>query len=68
MSELFKEEEYRKRLINSIIEEYIQSCGAICIEGPKWCGKAWTSTFHSNSEFFVGNSDNIYWRKYRKIG
>ena len=60
MSELFKEDEYHKRLIDSIIEEYLQSCGAIYIEGPKWCEKTWTSAFHSNSEFFVENSDNNF--------
>ena len=29
--------------------------GAICIEGPKWCGKTWTSSYHANSEFLVGD-------------
>lgn len=26
------------------------------IEGPKWCGKTWTSLFHSNSEFLIADS------------
>lgn len=60
MSELFNKEEYRKRLIDSIIDDYLQSCGAICIEGPKWCGKTWTSAYHSNSEFFVGDPDGNF--------
>jgi len=34
--------------------------GAVCIEGPKWCGKTWTSAFHSNSEFLVGDPDNNF--------
>ena len=34
--------------------------GAVCIEGPKWCGKTWTSSYHSNSEFLVGNPDNNF--------
>lgn len=60
MSELFEKEEYSKRLIDSTVEEYLQSCGAICIEGPKWCGKTWTSAYHSNSEFFVGDPDRDF--------
>ena len=27
----------------------------LCIEGPKWCGKTWTSSHHANSEFLVGD-------------
>ena len=29
--------------------------GALCIEGPKWCGKTWTSSFHSRSEIYLGD-------------
>ncbi len=31
--------EYKKRLIDDKIYEYLNSFGALCIEGPKWCGK-----------------------------
>lgn len=68
MSTLIKVEEYLPRLIDDTIEEYLKSCGAICIEGPKWCGKTWTSAFHSNSHFLVGSSDNgFYNREFAKI-
>ena len=60
MSTLKYDEEYRPRIIDKIIEEYLQSCGAICIEGPKWCGKTWTSAHHSNSEFLVGDPKNNF--------
>lgn len=52
--------DYRKRVIDSLIDTYLQITGAICIEGPKWCGKTWTSAFHSNSEFLVGDPTNHF--------
>ena len=33
-------ENYRKRLIDKKVEKYLKTFGAVCIEGPKWCGKA----------------------------
>ena len=55
MSELLSGKEYRKRVIDKQIEDYLDTCGAVCIEGPKWCGKTWTSAYHSESEFLVGD-------------
>ena len=45
--------EYKKRLIEKKIENYLSVFGAISIEGPKWCGKTWTSQRHSKSEIFM---------------
>lgn len=50
-----KREEYRPRIIDKKIEEYLSIFGAVCIEGPKWCGKTWTSSYHSNSEIYLGD-------------
>ena len=46
---------YRPRIIDKTIEEYLSAFGAICIEGPKWCGKTWTSSYHSKSEIYIGD-------------
>ena len=46
---------YRKRVVDEIIEQYLQAFGAVCIEGPKWCGKTWTAEKHSKSAFYVGD-------------
>ena len=46
--------------MDSVIDTYLQISGAICIEGPKWCGKTWTSSHHSNSEFLVGDPNNNF--------
>lgn len=60
MSVLVDKKEYRRRLIDKTIETYLEVSGAICIEGPKWCGKTWTSAYHSNSEFLVGDPANNF--------
>ena len=36
-------EGYRPRLIDERITRYLKIFGAVSIEGPKWCGKTWTS-------------------------
>lgn len=46
---------YLPRVVDAKIEEYLKTFGAICVEGPKWCGKTWTSLFHSNSRIFIGD-------------
>ena len=42
-------DDYLPRLIDAKIEEYLSVFSAVCIEGPKWCGKTWTSMAHANS-------------------
>lgn len=46
---------YKPRIVDQTIEEYLSAFGAICIEGPKWCGKTWTSSYHSKSEIYIGD-------------
>ena len=60
MSITKNKEQYKKRIIDQTIETYLKISGAICIEGPKWCGKTWTSAFHSKSEFLVGDPYNAF--------
>ncbi len=50
-----EEKKYLPRIIDAKIEEYLAVFGAVCIEGPKWCGKTWTSSHHSKSEIFIGD-------------
>ncbi len=45
---------YLPRLIDNKVTTYLRAFGAVCIEGPKWCGKTMTSLHHSNSSFYVG--------------
>lgn len=53
-------ERYKKRVIDEQVVRYLQNFGAICIEGPKWCGKTWTLSFHSKSEILLGSPDNNF--------
>ena len=46
---------YLPRIIDNKIEEYLEVFGAVCVEGPKWCGKTWTSSYHSKSEIMIGD-------------
>lgn len=46
---------YKSRVVDIIIEKDLKLFGAVCIEGPKLCSKTWTSSYHSNSEFYVGD-------------
>ena len=51
------ESKYKKRLIEKKLEEYLSVFGAVSIEGPKWCGKTWTSLKHSKSEVYMDDED-----------
>ena len=51
----FDEKEYLDRLVDKEIERYLQVFGAISVEGPKWCGKTWTSFKHAKSWVFLDN-------------
>ncbi len=57
-----KPNNYKDRIIDNMLDVYLDTFGAVLIEGPKWCGKTWTSKCHSNSEFLLadpkGNFNN----------
>lgn len=55
-----KNDNYVKRIVDDKVEQYLHAFGAVCIEGPKWCGKTWTSRYHSESEYLVGDPDNNF--------
>lgn len=55
-----KNDRYLKRLIDGQIEKHLSAFGAVCIEGPKWCGKTWTSSFHAASEIRIGDPDGNF--------
>ena len=50
-----KRQEYKERIIDKKVDEYLAAFGAVCIEGPKWCGKTWTSSYHCKSEIYIGD-------------
>ena len=40
---------YIPRLIESELKEYLATFGAVEVDGPKWCGKTWTSLAFAES-------------------
>lgn len=53
-----RKEKYIDRLIDKKIEDYLEIFGAVSIEGPKWCGKTWTSLNHANSMVLLDEEKN----------
>lgn len=51
---------YKARIMDEQVKRYLSTFGAICIEGPKWCGKTWISSYHANSEFLIADSSNNF--------
>ncbi len=51
---------YKPRIIDRQVKEFLSAFGAVCIEGPKWCGKSWTSAVHSQSAVYLGDSHQAF--------
>lgn len=53
---------YKRRIADDKIEKYLKLFGAVCIEGPKYCGKTWAGRYHAKSEILLqkktGESSN----------
>lgn len=60
MNKIAEQSKYKPRIIDKTVAKYLSTFGAVCIEGPKWCGKTWTSSHHSNSEFLIGDPANNF--------
>ncbi len=60
MNKIAEQSKYKPRIIDKTVAKYLSAFGAVCIEGPKWCGKTWTSSYHSNSEFLIGDPANNF--------
>lgn len=46
---------YKERVVDAKILAYLRIFGAVCVEGPKWCGKTWACRRQAKSEFLVGD-------------
>ena len=55
-----EKKEYKKRIIDRKIDMHLRAFGAIVVEGPKWCGKTWSSENAAASEFKLGNPDGNF--------
>lgn len=51
---------YKERIVDAKISEYMKGFGAVCVEGPKWCGKTWTSLNHAESVCYISSPTNNF--------
>ena len=60
-----KKKGYKIRLVDKKLKEYLKLFSAISVEGPKWCGKTWTSLNHANSITYIMDPAGNYSNKKR---
>lgn len=53
----FDKDKYIERLIDKNIDDYLDTFGAVLLEGPKWCGKTWTSSRHAKTIKYLDNEE-----------
>ncbi len=51
---------YLPRIVDAKISNLLSVMGAVCIEGPKWCGKTWTALNHAESAIRLGDPAGNY--------
>lgn len=50
---------YKKRIIDTYLEEELEGAGAVLIRGPKWCGKTTTAEQVAKSVIYMDKPDEI---------
>lgn len=48
-------ESYVPRIVDAAVRDYLEAFPAVCIEGPKWCGKTTTASQHAASQFSLAD-------------
>lgn len=56
---------YKKRILDKILERKLKGCGAVLMEGPKWCGKTTTCEQQAKSVLYM--SDPEYTSQYMRL-
>ncbi len=55
-----KNKAYRERVADKLLFDYLKSFGAVCVEGPKWCGKTWLAQHQAASACMIADpTDNF---------
>ena len=49
------ENAYRPRIVDTQLQQFLRAFGAVCLEGPKWCGKTSTAREISSSAVYIGD-------------
>lgn len=48
---------YYPRIADRLLQNALESSGAVLVEGPKWCGKTWTAANKSKSILYMQDPD-----------
>ncbi|MDD3952975.1 MAG: DUF4143 domain-containing protein [Lentisphaeria bacterium] len=57
---MFNLADYKDRSVDNAVAKALATFGCVCIEGPKWSGKTWTSVKHSRSQFYLGDPEGNF--------
>ena len=55
----FDKSKYLPRLADEKLEKYLKVFGAVSVEGPKWCGKTWTSSKYAKSSVYLDEEETF---------
>ena len=50
--------DYKKRIVDEMLQRKLKGKGAVLIEGPKWCGKTTTAEQIAKSVLYMANPEN----------
>lgn len=50
--------EYRKRIVDQLLLELLDSCGTVLVEGSKWCGKTTTAEQAAGSVVYMADPED----------
>lgn len=53
-----KNDLYKPRVCDALLQRKMRSSGAVLITGPKWCGKTWTALNVAESVLYMQDPDN----------
>ena len=57
MAKRLKMKEYKSRIADLMLQQKLESSGAVLIQGPKWCGKTTTAEQHAASSLYMNDPD-----------
>lgn len=49
---------YKKRILDKLLERKLKGCGAVLVEGPKWCGKTTTCEQQAKSALYMSDPEH----------
>jgi predicted AAA+ superfamily ATPase len=50
-------QKYLPRIADEVLRQALTASGAVCIQGPKWCGKTWTAMQQAGSMLMMQDPD-----------